>query len=143
MAHRARRALAGGRGRAQIRLGAPLRLLRVPHGMSGRSRAHPPPHRSGVPLVIRLPLPDDAQRVRVRTSHASLAVEASAGTGKTYLLVVRALWLILVKKLPAESIVAVAFGEKAATELRQRLRAKLEEVVRAPSHDVLDPEVLA
>ncbi len=89
------------------------------------------------------PLPDDAQRVRVRTSHASLAVEASAGTGKTYLLVVRALWLILVRKLPAETIVAVAFGEKAATELRQRLRARLEEIVRAPAHDALDPEVLA
>jgi len=90
-----------------------------------------------------IPLPDDSQRVRVRTSHASLAVEASAGTGKTYLLVVRALWLILVKKLPADSIVAVAFGEKAATELRQRLRAKLEEIAHAPSRDALDPEVVA
>ncbi len=89
------------------------------------------------------PLPDDAQRIRVRTSPASLAVEASAGTGKTYLLVIRALWLILVKRIEPESLVALAFGEQAATELKQRLRAKLDEIVTAPAKDALDREISA
>lgn len=90
-----------------------------------------------------MPLPDDDQRIRVRTSAASLAVEASAGTGKTYLLVIRALWLILVRKLHPESLVALAFGEQAATELKQRLRAKLDEIARAPAKDALDREIAA
>lgn len=87
-------------------------------------------------------LPDAADRVRVRTSPASLAVEASAGTGKTYLLVVRALWLILVRRVPADSLVALAFGEEAAAELRQRLRTKLGAIVAAPSRDALDDEII-
>ncbi|MEK7475436.1 MAG: UvrD-helicase domain-containing protein [Candidatus Coatesbacteria bacterium] len=79
----------------------------------------------------------------MRASLASLAVEASAGTGKTWLLVDRALWLILVRKVDVERIVALAFGEEAAAELRSRLRVQLERIRTAPTRDALDSGVQA
>ncbi|MEK7765062.1 MAG: hypothetical protein AAB368_02380 [bacterium] len=57
--------------------------------------------------------------------------------------VVRALWLILARRIPADALLALAFGEQAATELKERLRAKLEEIARTAARDALDPEVVA
>ncbi len=51
-------------------------------------------------------------------------VSASAGTGKTWLLVTRLLRLLLAGKNPA-SILAVTFTQKAAAEIRERLTATL------------------
>ncbi len=53
-------------------------------------------------------------------------VSASAGTGKTWLLVARLLRLLLAGETPA-SILAITFTEKAATEIRERLTATLRE----------------
>jgi ATP-dependent exoDNAse (exonuclease V) beta subunit len=66
----------------------------------------------------------------------SLAVEASAGTGKTSTLVGRILHLVLEggpggDPLPVSSICAITFTEKAAGEMKVRLRQELErEAVR-------------
>ncbi|HEX7026914.1 MAG TPA: UvrD-helicase domain-containing protein [Gammaproteobacteria bacterium] len=53
------------------------------------------------------------------------AVSASAGTGKTYLLVTRIIRLLLEGAKP-ENILALTFTRKAAGEMRQRLLARLQ-----------------
>lgn len=57
----------------------------------------------------------------------SLAVIAGAGTGKTYMLSERYLYHLVGHKLTPLEIVAVTFTEKAATELRSRIRKKVSE----------------
>ena len=64
----------------------------------------------------------------------TLVVEAAAGTGKTTELVNRVVCLIKNGAASIEQIVAVTFSEKAAGELKLRLREKLEEhLVNAPA----------
>ncbi len=55
-----------------------------------------------------------------------VAVEAGAGTGKTHLMAHRYLWLVERKGFSPLEIVAVTFTEKAARELRARVRRVLE-----------------
>ena len=70
---------------------------------------------------------DDVVRHRVRTDlDTNLCVEAGAGTGKTTLLVDRIFNLIVTGRAEIEQIVAVTFTEKAAAELKLRIREKLE-----------------
>ena len=76
--------------------------------------------------------PDDqAARERIRTSLAeSLIVEASAGTGKTSELVRRIVRVLAAGLTTIDKIVAVTFTNKAAGELKLRLRKELD-VARA------------
>jgi len=64
----------------------------------------------------------------------SLTVEAGAGTGKTTLLVDRILSLLRNQKASLEQIVAITFTEKAAGELKVRLREAIEKAI-PPSRD--------
>ncbi|NOX75769.1 MAG: UvrD-helicase domain-containing protein [Gammaproteobacteria bacterium] len=61
----------------------------------------------------------------------SATVSASAGTGKTWLLVTRLVRLLLVGARP-EGILAVTFTRKAAAEMQTRLSARLLELARCP-----------
>ena len=73
------------------------------------------------------PLVDDAVRERIRSSlDESMVVEAAAGTGKTSELVARLVAVLAEGRGSVQSIVAVTFTEKAAGELRLRLRVELE-----------------
>src|SRR3990172_4729076 len=70
---------------------------------------------------------DDPARERIR--HAldeTLIVEAAAGTGKTTELVHRIVNVLAEGRATIDRIVAVTFTEKAAGELKLRLRAGLE-----------------
>jgi ATP-dependent helicase/nuclease subunit A len=70
---------------------------------------------------------DAAARERIRTSlHESLLVEASAGTGKTTELVRRILAVLEAGITTVGRIVAVTFTNKAAGELKLRLRQGLD-----------------
>ena len=70
---------------------------------------------------------DAAARQRIRESlDESLIVEASAGTGKTTELVSRIVQIISAGRARVDQIVAVAFTNKAAGELKIRLREKLD-----------------
>ena len=74
----------------------------------------------------RTPLADQPARDRVESdTAATLFVEAGAGTGKTYALVRRLGALLLTNRVPIEQIAAITFTEKAAAELRDRLRVFL------------------
>ncbi|MBY0408643.1 MAG: UvrD-helicase domain-containing protein, partial [Burkholderiaceae bacterium] len=61
----------------------------------------------------------------------SVAVEACAGAGKTWMLVSRMLRALLDGAAPHE-ILAITFTKKAAGEMRQRLQEWLEEFAQAP-----------
>ena len=77
---------------------------------------------------------DEAARRRIRTLlDETLFVEASAGTGKTAALVDRYLALVLAGRT-VDRIVAITFTDKAAAELRDRVRAGLE------AHLVTEPD---
>jgi ATP-dependent helicase/nuclease subunit A len=72
------------------------------------------------------PLADDAARRRIATDlGTTLFVAAGAGSGKTTQLVQRVVALVLAGT-PMESIAAITFTDKAADELRQRVRTALQ-----------------
>ncbi|OLD64493.1 MAG: hypothetical protein AUI47_05700 [Acidobacteria bacterium 13_1_40CM_2_68_5] len=74
-------------------------------------------------------LSDHADRRRAVTEFdRNLVVEAGAGTGKTALLVERALNLIAGAGTPIDRVAAITFTEKAAAELRERLARGLDEL---------------
>jgi ATP-dependent helicase/nuclease subunit A len=73
---------------------------------------------------------DQAVRDRVTHDNETLfAVDAGAGTGKTTLLVSRLIALLLEKEASLSRIAAITFTEKAAAELAERLRSKLEKAL--------------
>jgi len=55
----------------------------------------------------------------------SLMVRAGAGTGKTTVLVERFVRAVVVDGTPVESILAITFTEKAAAQMKTRVRARL------------------
>src|SRR5579862_8415619 len=77
--------------------------------------------------AIQPQLDDRAARARIRTSLAeSLLVEASAGTGKTTELIARIVVVLATGLASISQIVAVTFTNKAAGELKLRLRQELD-----------------
>lgn len=60
-----------------------------------------------------------------------LVIEASAGTGKTYTLEHLLVELVLVEGLSIDQILVVTFTEKAAREMRERVRATLRRALSA------------
>lgn len=85
-------------------------------------------------------LVDAAARERIaKDLDATLIVEAAAGTGKTTALVERILSLLSSGKATLSSLVAVTFTEKAAGEMKLRLRHEIERARRnAPDDAVRD-----
>jgi len=78
------------------------------------------------------PLVDHDARERIRTSlDESMVVEAAAGTGKTSELVARLVAVLAEGRGSVQTVVAVTFTEKAAGELKLRLRAELEKARQA------------
>lgn len=72
------------------------------------------------------PLPE--QRTAIQTTDRAVIVQAGAGTGKTWVLVQRFLYLLEQNPgWPIDSLVAVTFTEKAAREMRNRIRQRVEE----------------
>jgi ATP-dependent helicase/nuclease subunit A len=72
-------------------------------------------------------LVDQSARDQIRTAlDRNLVVEAAAGTGKTTELVLRIVTVLAEGLATVESIVAVTFTEKAAGELKLRVRAGIE-----------------
>ena len=79
-------------------------------------------------MADRPPPPDQAARDRITADlDSTLFVEAGAGSGKTSALVDRVLALVTTGAAELRSIAAITFTEKAADELRDRIRRALEE----------------
>lgn len=66
---------------------------------------------------------------------ATLVVEAAAGTGKTTMLVARIIALVQTGRTTLERIIAVTFTDKAAGEMKLRLREEVERARRAEGTD--------
>ncbi|MDP1793987.1 MAG: UvrD-helicase domain-containing protein, partial [Acidimicrobiales bacterium] len=76
--------------------------------------------------------PDQAARDRISTDlDTTLFVEAGAGSGKTTALVDRIASLLKTGSAEMREIAAITFTEKAAAELRDRVRQELEKAVAA------------
>ena len=61
------------------------------------------------------------------TSHdKSTVVTAGAGTGKTFVLVQKYIDLIATRGVPVPSILALTFTDKAATEMKERIRREIQ-----------------
>jgi len=78
---------------------------------------------------VRLPDQEARETARGETSR-SLVVEASAGTGKTSILVARILELVLRDRVPLRRMAALTFTEKAAGEMKERVEVELEREMR-------------
>ncbi len=83
-------------------------------------------------------LPDQPARDRIATAlDINLIVEAAAGTGKTTELVRRIVAVVASGRSTLDKIVAVTFTEKAAGELKLRVRQEIEDRRRS-THDNLE-----
>ncbi len=82
---------------------------------------------------------DALARTAIRESlDECLFVEAGAGTGKTTELVRRVVALVTEAAIPISAIAAITFTEKAAAELRDRVRSALDRLARSgePGHEL-------
>ncbi|MBY6687231.1 UvrD-helicase domain-containing protein [Rhodococcus sp. BP-149] len=76
--------------------------------------------------MISRDLVDSTERDRIESdTAATLFVEAGAGSGKTHSLVRRICHLVLEDGIELDRIAAITFTEKAAAELRERVRVEL------------------
>jgi len=75
-------------------------------------------------MTRRTPTPE--QSLAIEAGGHDLLVEAGAGTGKTGVMVDRYCRLICDLGVPPDAVLAFTFTDKAATELRQRIRVGLE-----------------
>ena len=67
---------------------------------------------------------NSAQREAIHTTEGPLLIIAGPGTGKTYTLVQRIVYLIKEKRIKPEEIMVATFTEKAAKELVTRITRK-------------------
>src|SRR6202158_3589925 len=73
------------------------------------------------------------QAVAAHTLDRHLSVTAGPGSGKTFVLVERYLEILRTKKVSVDNIVAITFTNRAANEMRQRVRAKIDALLRETS----------
>jgi ATP-dependent exoDNAse (exonuclease V) beta subunit len=84
--------------------------------------------------------PDALANERIRTAlDETLFVEAGAGSGKTRALVERVIALVADRGEPMGSVAAITFTEKAAAELRDRVRSQLAARAALDAADPGDP----
>jgi ATP-dependent exoDNAse (exonuclease V) beta subunit len=79
------------------------------------------------------PQPTTEQRAAIEAEVADVLVEAGAGTGKTGVIVDRYCRLVCEGGAAPDAVLAFTFTDKAAAELRQRIRAELERRAAAGS----------
>src|SRR5438046_9259215 len=70
------------------------------------------------------------QKTAAHTIDRHLSVTAGPGAGKTFVLVERFLEILRTKKVSVENIVAITFTNRAANEMRQRVRDRIDGLPR-------------
>src|SRR3989441_13149149 len=73
------------------------------------------------------------QRAAAHTLDRHLSVTAGPGAGKTFVLVERYLEILRAQKVSVENIVAITFTNRAANEMRQRVRDRIDGLLRESS----------
>jgi len=77
------------------------------------------------------------QKCAIETIDSNISVSAGAGSGKTRVLVERFVNIIAKQKAAADGILAITFTRKAAKEMRERVRAKLNILIKDSMGDRL------
>jgi ATP-dependent exoDNAse (exonuclease V) beta subunit len=77
--------------------------------------------------------PTEEQRAAIEATGLEVMVEAGAGTGKTGVMVDRYCRLVCEQGIAPGAVLAVTFTDKAAAELRQRIRTEIERRAKAGS----------
>jgi len=80
----------------------------------------------------------DAQTDAIQSTGQDLCVTASAGSGKTAVLVERVLHLVRECQVSLERIVAITFTEKAAAEMKDRLRSECRDREHSGSQEEME-----
>jgi ATP-dependent helicase/nuclease subunit A len=70
------------------------------------------------------------QKIAAHTLDRHLSVTAGPGAGKTFVLVERYLEILRSRKVSVENIVAITFTNRAANEMRQRVRDRIDGLLR-------------
>ena len=83
----------------------------------------------------RAPADQAARRRAVESINASVFLEAGAGAGKTRVMIDRIVRIVASGRAELREIVAITFTEKAAGELRARIRRALNEELRQAASD--------
>src|SRR3982074_677249 len=81
--------------------------------------------------VIENPNPRELkpeQAVAAHTLDRHLSVTAGPGSGKTFVLVERYLEILRTQKVSVDNIVAITFTNRAANEMRQRVRTRIDAI---------------
>jgi ATP-dependent exoDNAse (exonuclease V) beta subunit len=91
--------------------------------------------------VVGLASDEDARRRIAEDLDTTLFVEAAAGTGKTQALIGRIVGLLANGRAELKDVVAVTFTEKAAGEMKLRLRSEIEAARAAGSNPRLDAAI--
>src|SRR5690349_4502746 len=73
------------------------------------------------------------QKIAAHTLDKHLSVTAGPGAGKTFVLVERYLEILRTKKVSVDNIVAITFTNRAANEMRQRVRERIDGLLRTSS----------
>src|SRR5262245_39683745 len=69
------------------------------------------------------------QKIAAHTLDRLLSVTAGPGAGKTFVLVERYLEILRTRKVAVDNIVAITFTNRAANEMRQRVRARIDQIL--------------
>lgn len=77
--------------------------------------------------VENSPVSNPEQQQAIKSDAFRILIAAGPGTGKTYTLISRLLFLLRTKKIPAEEITAITFTNRAADEMKERLTRKAED----------------
>ena len=77
-----------------------------------------------------MPTWNDEQIKAIYTKHKNVLVSASAGAGKTTVLIARLVELVINNRIGIEHILAMTFTEAAANEMKKRLAAELQLFIR-------------
>src|SRR6266511_625103 len=73
------------------------------------------------------------QKIAAHTLDRHLSVTAGPGAGKTFVLVERYLEILRAKKASVDNIVAITFTNRAANEMRQRVRDRIDSLLHESS----------
>ncbi len=77
------------------------------------------------------------QKNVVTSDQRRVLVVAGAGSGKTEVMARRVAWWVAVKSVPRSAIVAFTFTEKAAEEMKFRIRSQVQRVTKDDGASIL------
>src|SRR5436853_7460497 len=75
------------------------------------------------------------QKSAAHTLDRHLSVTAGPGAGKTLVLVERYLEILRTKKVSVDNIVAITFTNRAANEMRERVRREIDNLIKQTDGD--------